>query len=122
LPGDSKSAIRGCVHTWKRLRQALTRAFALPPTSRPFTPDEIALLEKIAGAIAKRGMAAPALLFLESLGPLHFLGSQVMHGLKPFLDFVSDATEAERLAILLERRETIERLSTLLQERANLPP
>jgi hypothetical protein len=67
-----------------------------------------------------REMAAPALLFLESLGPLSFLGSQVVHGLKPFMDVVIDPADAERLATLLERRESIERLSSLIQEQANI--
>ena len=78
------------------------------------------MLEKIAHHIVSREMAAPALLFLESLGPLSFLGSQVVHGLKPFMDIVINPADAERLATLLERRESIERLSSLIQEQANI--
>jgi hypothetical protein len=66
-------------------------------------------------------MAAPALLFLESLGPLHFLGSQIAHGLKPFLDLVCDPTELERLATLLERRESVDQFIALIQEQVNSP-
>lgn len=62
-------------------------------------------------------MAAPALLFLESLGPLSFLGSQVVYGLKPFLDVVIDPADAERLAILLERRDGIDQLTLCIQQR-----
>ncbi len=61
-------------------------------------------------------MATPALLFLESLGPLSFLGGQVVHGLKPFLDVVIKPAELERLATLLERRDGVDQLITLLQE------
>jgi|SRR5581483_3304143 len=109
------------MHLWKKLRQEFTHAFALAPPASGFSPDEIALLGKIARRIADRDMAVPALLFLESLGPLGFLGGQIVHGLKPFLDLVIDPVDAERLALLLERRESIERLSVLIQERANIP-
>jgi hypothetical protein len=108
------------VKTWKRFQQAFAHAFALTPTGQPFTPEETALLEKVAQAIVKRGMAAPALMFLESVGPLHFLGSQVMHGLTPFLDLVCNPTELARLATILERRDSLERLSMMVQEQANI--
>lgn len=105
---------------WEKLRQEFAHAFAVTPLASGFSPEEITLLEKIARRITDRDMAVPALLFLESLGPLSFLGSQVVHGLKPFLDVVIDPADAERLAILLERRESIERLSSLIQEQANI--
>lgn len=79
----------------------------------------MAFLEKVAHAIGRREMTLPTLLFLESLGPLHFIGSQVVHGLKPFLDLVCDAVELERLAKVLERRDSIERLSILIQEQVH---
>ena len=87
---------------------------------QPFSPEEIALLEKVVRAIVQREMATPALLVLESLGPLHFIGSQVVHGLTPFLDLVCNPTELARLATILERRDSLERLSMLIQEQAHL--
>jgi hypothetical protein len=107
------------VRFWEKIRRECAHAFAITPSAGGFSPEDIALLEKVARLIVNRGMAAPAVLFLESLGPLNFLGSQVVHGLKPFLDFVTDAAEVERLAALLERRESVEQFSRLLQEQAN---
>ena len=107
------------MNVWGRLRQEFVHAFALAPTESGFTPEDMALLEKIARLIVRRGMAVPALLFLESVGPLNFLGSQVLHGLRPFLELVCDATEMERLASMLERRDSIPRLITLIQEQAD---
>jgi hypothetical protein len=104
------------VRLWEKLRQEFAHAFAVTPPAPGFSPEEITLLEKIARRIADRDMAVPALLFLESLGPLSFLGSQVVHGLKPFLDLVMDATEVERLATLLERRDGIDQLILLIQQ------
>jgi len=105
------------VRLWEKLRQQFAHAFAVTPPAPGFSPDEIAMLEKIAHHIVSREMAAPALLFLESLGPLSFLGSQVVHGLKPFMDVVIDPADAERLAILLERRDGIDQLILCIQQR-----
>ncbi len=79
------------------------------------------MLEKIAHRLVQRRMEAPALMFMESVGPLNFLGSQVMHGLRPFLELVCDTTEMERLALILERRDSVEHLITLLQQQAASP-
>jgi hypothetical protein len=97
------------------LRQEFAHAFALAPTDAPFSAEELSLLQEIATSIQRRGMATPTLLFLESLGPLSFLGSQIVHGLKPFLDVVVAPAKLERLATLLERREAVDRLIALLQ-------
>ena len=119
LPISSKFAIEGRVNLWKRWRKEFAHTFALNPVGGDLTRDDIALLETIAHGIVRREMAAPALLFLESLGPLSFLGSQALHGLTPFLELVSDERELERLAVILERRDTIDRLITLIQEQSS---
>ena len=106
------------MNLWSRLRHEFAHAFALHPLRKDLTPEELALLEKVAAGIVNRGMADPAVLFLESLGPLNFLGSQVLHGLAPFLELVCDPTELERLAGILERRESVEQLSNLIAEKA----
>jgi hypothetical protein len=109
------------VNLWSRLRHEFAHAFALHSGEKDLTPEELALLEKVAAGIVNRGMADPAVLFLESLGPLNFLGSQVLHGLAPFLELVCDARELERLALILERRESLDRLIVLIQEQSCTP-
>ena len=104
---------------WERFRQEFKHAFALTPLGLHYSVEDDALLRKIAGLIAKRGMAAPALLFLESVGPLNFLGSQIVHGMKPFFDLVCDPMELERLASMLERRDSVDHLIVLIQEAMN---
>lgn len=106
---------------WEKLRQEFVHAFALAPIESALAPEDTVLLEKVARMIVKRGMTVPALLFLESLEPLNFLGSQVMHGLRPFLDLVCDAADMERLAVMLERRDGVARLIALMQEQATSP-
>lgn len=114
-----KFAIESRVNRWNRLRNEFAHAFALRPARGDLTQEEVALLEKVAAGIVQRGMADPAVLFLESLGPLNFLGSQVLHGLVPFLELACDPVELERLAVILERRESFDRLISLIQEQSN---
>jgi hypothetical protein len=109
------------VTVWKRVQKEFRHAFALTPQLQPLAAEERALLEKIAHAIATRGMAAPTLLFLESLAPLSFLGSQIVHGMKPFLDLVCDPLDLARLAQILERRDGVDLLVSQLQEQADAP-
>ena len=100
---------------WNKLRQEFIHAFALAPLHEPLSAAELSLLEKIAASISRRGLSTPAVLFLESLGPLSFLGSQTLYELKPFLDMVCDPTELDRLAVLLERRDVVDQLIALFQ-------
>jgi len=75
-------------------------------------------MERVAGAIVDRGMAAPATVFLESMGPMNFLGSQALHFLSPIIECAFDAKEVEQVARLLERRDTISRLTTLIDAKS----
>ena len=55
-------------------------------------PEQRALLEKAATWIVRRGLTAPAILFLEIGKPLNFLGSQLLIAFSPFIQAVSRAT------------------------------
>jgi len=101
---------------FSRLRSRLRHAFATEP-QQPLSSADLALLERAADVIVQRGMAAPAVLFLESLGPMNFLGSQALHFLTPILSVVFPQRDVERVALLLERRDTLSRLSTLIDTR-----
>jgi len=103
---------------FQTFRAALRHAFAIRPENGPLTPEEQALLEKVATAIINRRMAGPAVLFLESAGPMNFLGSQALHFLAPILDLACDAREIEQAARLLERRDAIPRLIELIEAKS----
>lgn len=100
----------------RTLKAGLARAFAIPQ-AKPLSVEEVALLEQMADVVVARGMAMPATLFLESVGPLNFIGSQALHFLTPILDVVFPQRDLERIALLLERRDTISRLVTLIERR-----
>ena len=83
-----------------------------------FTVEDLALLERVADAVVTRGMTAPAMVFLESLGPMNFLGSQALYFLAPIVEWALNATEVEHAARLLERRDTISRLITIIDAKS----
>ncbi|HEX2055103.1 MAG TPA: hypothetical protein VHF07_01340 [Nitrospiraceae bacterium] len=106
------------VETLSAVRAALKHAFAIPPENDDWSPEERALLDRVAEAVVKRGMAAPATVFLESMGPMNFLGSQAMHFMSPILECAFSAKEVSQVACLLERRDTLPRLILLIDAKS----
>jgi hypothetical protein len=111
----SKTSLAG---KWDRVREELSHAFSTRSEAEAFTVEDLALLERVADAVVKRGMTAPATLFLESLGPMNFLGSQALYFLAPIVEWALNAKEIEHAARLLERRETISRLITIIETKS----
>ncbi len=103
---------------WRRWRASLAWAFTVDPAPEDLAPEDLALLDRMAVAIVRRGLAAPALLFLETLAPLNFLGSQALHAVNPLLELVGGAQDAERLAAVLERRQAVALLQSRLEAAA----
>jgi hypothetical protein len=99
------------------LRHRARQAFAVAPEV-PLSAEDMALLERVATAVVDRKMEVPAVLFLESLGPVTFLGSQALHFFSPILEMVLPQRDVKRVAILLERRDALPRLATLIESRA----
>ena len=81
--------------------------------------EQRALLDRIAEAIAARELTAPAVLFLESMKPLSFLGGQFMAFLSPFIHMVVDASDYDRIAEAIERRENVEFLIQRIEHHAS---
>jgi hypothetical protein len=109
-------------HLTKRLRDlrtGLRHAFSTHSDSQPLSMDDVALMERIADVLVRRGMSAPATVFLDSMGPMNFLGSQAFHFLTPIIDCAFNAKEVEQVARLLERRETISRLIAVIEARSS---
>ena len=103
---------------WDKVRVELSHAFSTRSEAEVFTIEDLALLERVADAVVKRGMAAPATVFLESLGPMNFLGSQALYFLTPIVEWAFNAKEVELVARLLERRDTISCLITLIDTKS----
>lgn len=101
-----------------KVRAGLRHAFAVQPENQPLAVDDVQLLERIAEVIVTRRMAAPATMFLESMGPMNFLGSQALHFLTPILDCAFNTKEVEQVARLLERRDTVTRLIAIIEAKS----
>ena len=105
---------------WDRVRAGLSHAFSTCAEAETFTIEDLALLQRIADAVVQRRMAAPAVVFLESLGPMSFLGSQALHFFAPIIELAFSAHEVSQVAALLERRDTTVYLIALI-EAASVP-
>ena len=101
-----------------QLRAGLRHAFAVQPENQPLAVEDVQLLERIADVIVNRRMTAPATMFLESMGPMNFLGSQALHFLTPILDCAFNTKEVEQVARLLERRDTVTRLIAIIETKS----
>ncbi len=99
------------------LREAVAHAFAVKDPDHVWSPEDLALLERIAGEIALRRMQAPAVLFLETVRPLNFVGSQAMVFLQPLVGAAFSTVQWERVARMLEQREVIELLIQRIEAR-----
>ncbi|MDQ7798461.1 MAG: hypothetical protein RDU76_05910 [Candidatus Edwardsbacteria bacterium] len=71
------------------------------------------LLAKIANQVVKRKLTVPAIMFLESVKPLTFIGSQALIFFQPMVQAFLNRREYDEFAVLMEDRENVE---LLLQE------
>jgi hypothetical protein len=72
------------------------------------TEKEDAVLDKLARKVVAWRMAVPAILTLESLKPLNYIGSQAMVFFEPIIQTVFNFKDYETLRTALERRESVE--------------
>ncbi len=81
----------------------------LPNSGEKILPDEEdAVIDKLAKKVVDRGMAVPAIMFLESVKPLNFIGAQTMIFFEPIVQAVFNFKDYDVLRTALEKRETIE--------------
>jgi phenylacetate-coenzyme A ligase PaaK-like adenylate-forming protein len=62
-------------------------------------------------------MTVPAILLLESVKPLSFIGSQVLYFFEPMVRALFTIPEYERFAAMMERRDNIEALLVRIEVR-----
>ena len=70
--------------------------------------EQRAAVERIARFVVRFGLTVPAILALESLRPLSFVGSQFMHLLSPAVTTFLTEHEWNAMAKLLEQRRGVE--------------
>jgi len=81
----------------------------LPDSGEKILPeDEDAVIDKLSHKVVERGMAVPAIMFLESVKPLNFIGSQTMVFFEPIIQTVFNFKDYDTFRRALEKREMIE--------------
>lgn len=75
------------------------------------------LVNMIAGKVVKYRMTVPTLLFLESVRPLNFIGSQALLMFQPFLGILFNYKDLEIFSQFLEKRENMEVLMRAIEEK-----
>jgi hypothetical protein len=80
------------------------------------TPEEAAVVDRVLSAVVERGLTTPALLMIESVRPLNYVGAQAMRFFQPLAEVVLPAAGYQLFTGFLERRSSIDYLSRRLQE------
>ncbi len=80
------------------------------------TPDLDEAIDKIARFIVRFGLTVPAILAIEGMRPLSFVGSQFMHMLSPSIGAVLTTSQWDALARLLEHRRGVDVILARIEE------
>ena len=84
--------------------------------------EEDEIIRKIAEKVHSYGMDVPAIMFLESVKPLSYIGSQMgRFFVSPFLPIFGDdiGLTGEKLLQVFENRENVEEILTHLEDLSN---
>ena len=76
----------------------------------PIPPEEAAIIEKVALKVVQWRMAVPAIIFLESVKPLNYIGAQTMVFFEPIVQSIFTFKDYDIFRLAMERRENIENL------------
>jgi hypothetical protein len=95
--------------------ETLRHAFAV---QRSEPRDLPAALERLARAAVERGMETPAIILVESVTPVAFLGSQALAAVSPLVKMLGFGDDCEEIALALEDRRTVRRLAERIEELA----
>jgi len=83
---------------------------------KPIPAEEDAVLEKLAKKVVEWHMAVPAILFLESVKPLNYIGAQAMIFFEPIIQSVFTFKDYDDLRRAMERRENVENLLQKIEQ------
>ena len=105
----------------RSIRDAWRYAFSMKKFDDEYNENDMNLIDRVASEIVKRQMAVPALLFLESIKPIAFLGSQALIFIRPFVIAATygKSSNYERFALLMEKREGVEKFIEAIEKLEN---
>jgi len=99
--------------------------FRLPFSSEPkavgkeekeLTPEQQEIMDKIAKKVVLWKMSVPAILFLESVKPLNYIGSQMLVFFEPFVQTLFSWKDYDEFRKMMEERENTERLLQTIEK------
>lgn len=100
----------------KTFMEKLKYAFSVDG-GNDFTKEEDEVLDRVASWLHKKNLVTPSILFIETLSPLNFLGSQMMTFLKPVLGNVLSEKDYTLLESALAKRNCIHLLVDKIVEK-----
>ncbi len=77
---------------------------------------ELEMINKAGERVAELGMTVPAIMFLETMKPFNWIGSQVMLFMEPFTAYVFGYKEIIDLRRALSKRPSVEHLIQAIEE------
>jgi hypothetical protein len=84
----------------------------------PLSPEDLAVLERVAARVVELRLEVPAILTLESVRPLSLVASQAMIFFQPLVQALLRFGDYRRFAALAERRDALETLTAMIERRA----
>jgi hypothetical protein len=84
----------------------------------PLTPEDEALLDRVARRVVDLRLEVPAILALESVPPLTVVAGQAMLFFEPFVAAMFRFPDYRRFAALIERRDVLEELCRRIETTA----
>lgn len=82
-------------------------------------PKDRELLERLARRVVELRLETPALLTLETARPLSLVAGQAMLFFEPFAQALFRLPDYQRIAALVERRDALETLASLIERGAD---
>lgn len=83
---------------------------------QPLTEREEEIMTRIAAKVVEWQMTVPAILFLESVKPLNYIGAQTMVFFEPFVQALFNVKDYDTFRQMMEQRENVERLLLKIEE------
>ena len=74
------------------------------------------MIEKVARFIAERHLASAGIMMVESLRPLHSIGSQFLYFVLPFAEILFDSQKYQRFALMIQNEENLKKLVQRMDE------
>ncbi len=92
------------------IKDSFRHAFGIDEKEEGLNDEEKRVIELIARGIIERRLSAPAVMFLESVKPLNFIGSQAMVFLRPIIAAIFPTKTYDTIEKILEKRKGIDYL------------